>query len=55
LDISSSNFAHFDCNPNTGEPEGRATHQRIAPNRVDMDSSRPSQVLLPIINTDLRT
>jgi putative CocE/NonD family hydrolase len=34
LDISSSNFPHFDVNPNSGEPEGAWQHRRIACNRV---------------------
>lgn len=49
LDISSSNFPHFDLNPNTGEPEGRPSEFRIATNRVAMDRKRPSHVILPII------
>lgn len=49
LDISSSNFPHFDVNPNTGEPEARATSSRIATNRVFLDATRPSHVVLPII------
>jgi uncharacterized protein len=49
LDISSSNFPHFDVNPNTGEPEARATGSRVATNRVWLDASRPSHVVLPII------
>ena len=34
LDISSSNFAHFDVNPNSGEPEGSWRRPRIARNRA---------------------
>ena len=49
LDISSSNFPHFDVNPNTGEPEARATTMRVAQNRVYLDRSRPSHVVLPVI------
>jgi putative CocE/NonD family hydrolase len=49
VDVSSSNFPRFDVNPNTGEPEGRATHTRVAMNRVYMDRPRPSHVILPII------
>lgn len=49
IDISSSNFPHFDTNPNTGEPEARATSTRIATNRVHMDATRPSHVVLPVI------
>ena len=49
LDVSSSNFPHFDVNPNTGEPEARATTSRVAANRVYLDASRPSHVVLPVI------
>ena len=49
LDISSSNFPHFDLNPNTGEPEAKATGSRIAINRVYVDTERPSHVILPVI------
>jgi hypothetical protein len=49
LDISSSNFPHFDVNPNSGEPEGSWQHPRIANNRVFVDADRPSQVVLPVI------
>lgn len=50
IDLSSSNFPHFDLNSNTGEPEGRATHWRVAENRVFLDRDRPSSVLLPVIS-----
>jgi len=49
LDVSSSNFPHFDANPNSGEPEGQAEHPRIARNRVYLDAAHPSHVLLPVI------
>ncbi|MGB6604459.1 MAG: CocE/NonD family hydrolase [Steroidobacteraceae bacterium] len=49
LDVSSSNFPHFDVNPNTGAPEGRGLTQRIARNSLYMDAGRPSHVLLPVI------
>ncbi len=49
VDISSSNFPHFDVNPNTGEPEARATTMRVATNRVYLDRGHPSHVVLPII------
>ena len=51
LDVSSSNFPHFDVNPNTGEPEARATGSRVATNRVYLDAVRPSHVILPVIPT----
>jgi putative CocE/NonD family hydrolase len=49
LDISSSNFPHFDVNPNTGAPEGTGLERRVARNTVYMDAVRSSHVLLPII------
>ena len=49
LDISSSNFPHFDVNPNTGAAEGRGLSRRIARNTVYADASRPSHVILPVI------
>jgi putative CocE/NonD family hydrolase len=49
LDISSSNFPHFDLNPNTGAPEGTGQSARIATNTVYVDATRPSHVVLPVI------
>lgn len=49
IDIASSNFPHFDVNPNTGEPEARATGMRVARNRVYLDRARPSHAILPVI------
>jgi putative CocE/NonD family hydrolase len=49
LDISSSNFPHFDVNPNTGAPEGTGLVRRVARNTVYMDAGRPSHVVLPLI------
>jgi putative CocE/NonD family hydrolase len=49
LDISSSNFPHFDVNPNTGEPEGMARRTRVAANSVHVDRARPSRAILPLI------
>jgi putative CocE/NonD family hydrolase len=49
LDVSSSNFPHFDVNPNTGAPEGTGMTRRVARNTVFVDSGRPSHVLLPVI------
>ncbi|MEK7427670.1 MAG: CocE/NonD family hydrolase [Pseudomonadota bacterium] len=49
LDISSSNFPHFDLNPNTGDPEGKWTKSRVATNKVFVDAARASSVTLPII------
>jgi putative CocE/NonD family hydrolase len=49
LDISSSNFPHFDVNPNTGEAEGTARRRQIAINSVHVDADHPSHIVLPII------
>lgn len=49
IDISSSNFPKFDCNPNTGGPEGCATKTLVATNHIYFDKDRPSHVTLPII------
>ncbi|MDB5762848.1 MAG: antibiotic hydrolase, partial [Herminiimonas sp.] len=49
IDISSSNFPRFDINPNTGEPEGGSPNYRVAKNRIYLDSTHASQVILPII------
>jgi uncharacterized protein len=49
LDVSSSNFPHFDVNPNTGAPEGRGLDRRVARNTVYADAGRPSHVVLPVI------
>ncbi|MEM9682447.1 MAG: CocE/NonD family hydrolase [Pseudomonadota bacterium] len=49
LDISSSNFPHFDANPNTGEPEGASRRTRIATKRIHLDRRRPSHAILPIV------
>jgi putative CocE/NonD family hydrolase len=49
LDVSSSNFPHFDVNPNTGEPLGRHAHRQIAHQRLYIDAERPSRMVLPVI------
>jgi uncharacterized protein len=49
LDVSSSNFPHFDVNPNTGAPEATGLTRRLARNTVFMDAGRPSHVVLPLI------
>jgi putative CocE/NonD family hydrolase len=49
LDISSSNFPHFDVNPNTGAPEAKGETRVIAKNTIHLDAAHPSHVVLPII------
>jgi putative CocE/NonD family hydrolase len=49
LDVSSSNFPHYDVNPNTGEPLGRHTHRLVARQSLFTDAEHPSWVVLPVI------
>jgi putative CocE/NonD family hydrolase len=49
IDISSSNFPHFDVNPNTGDPEGTGLTRQVARNTLFVDRARPSAVIVPII------
>ena len=54
LDISSSNFPRFDVNPNTGGALGLERRRVVATNTIYHDSSRPSHVILPLVDqTDL--
>jgi putative CocE/NonD family hydrolase len=39
VDISSSNFPHFDVNPNTGAPEGAGQERRVARNTLFLDAA----------------
>ncbi len=49
VDISSSNFPHFDVNPNTGDPEGGGLTRQVARNSLYVDAAHPSRIILPII------
>lgn len=49
VDISSSNFPHFDINHNTGDSDGVGQVLRKALNRVYIDANRPSQIVLPVL------
>lgn len=51
IDISSSNYPHFDLNPNTGEAEGRASGFRVAANRIHCSRQYPSHVILPVLRS----
>ncbi len=51
IDVSSSNFPHFDVNPNTGAPEGTGLTRNIARNTLFLDKRRASHVVLPIVPT----
>ena len=52
LDISSSNFPHYDVNPNTGEPLGLERRFTVAHQSVFHDAARPSPIVLPIVPRD---
>ncbi|HZX27753.1 MAG TPA: CocE/NonD family hydrolase [Telluria sp.] len=49
IDISSSNFPHFDINPNTGAPAGTPSTPVVARNRIHLDRDHPSHVVLPVV------
>ena len=49
VDVSSSNFPHFDVNPNTGEPLGRNERFEVASQSLFHDNSRPSRLVLPVV------
>jgi putative CocE/NonD family hydrolase len=51
LDVSSSNFPHFDVNPNTGAPAGEVGPTVVAHNRVHFGPATPSRLLLPIMRS----
>jgi predicted acyl esterase len=49
LEVSSSNFPHYDRNPNTGKPVADETKLRTAAQTVYHDRSHPSRVILPVV------
>ena len=49
VEISSSNFARFDRNLNTGEDPGTGTRMETAQQTVYHSSEHPSHILLPVI------
>ena len=49
LDIASSNFPHFDVNPNSGEAEGQARHPRVARNTLHLGANNPSRLELTVL------
>ena len=48
LDVSSSNYPHFDLNPNTGGPQVGWSEHRTAHNTLHLDREHPSRLRLPI-------
>jgi hypothetical protein len=49
VDVSSSNFPHFDLNLNTGAPESKGPAVRVATNTVFINAEHASSVILPIV------
>lgn len=49
LDIAGSNFPHFDCNPNSGEPEGQARKKQIATNNVHVGGIHASVLEIDVL------
>jgi uncharacterized protein len=51
LDISSSNFPHYDRNLNTGDAigSGKLEDAEVASQTIFHDAARPSRILLPVI------
>jgi uncharacterized protein len=53
LDVASSNFPHFDVNPNTGSPSGIiGLAPVIATNTVHLGPKTPSCIVLPLVQRD---
>ena len=50
LDIASSEFPHYDINPQTGEPEGAWRRMRVAENMLCVDAAHPSHLVLPVVD-----
>lgn len=49
VDISSSNFPHYDVNPNTGEPLGLERRSAVAHQTIYHDAVRASHIELPVV------
>lgn len=49
LDISSSNFPHYEVNPNTGENPAFSSRFQIAENTIFHNAIQPSYIELPIV------
>ena len=49
VEISSSNFPHYDRNPNTGHPFGQDAELQVARQTVYHDGEHQSHILLPVV------
>jgi uncharacterized protein len=54
LEISSSNFPHYDRNLNTGEEPGFGSEMRTARQTILHDAEHPSRLILPIVAAPLK-
>jgi putative CocE/NonD family hydrolase len=54
LEISSSNFPHYDRNPNTGAEFGQGTALKVADQTILHDAENPSRIILPIVPVPIR-
>ena len=52
LEVSSSNFPHYDVNPNTGAPLWSSAETQVAQQALYHDAKHPSHAVLPIIPGD---
>jgi putative CocE/NonD family hydrolase len=55
VEISSSNFPHYDRNLNTGHSLGSDTEMVVARQTVHHSATYPSQILLPVMATPVKT
>jgi putative CocE/NonD family hydrolase len=53
LEVSSSNFPHYDRNLNTGGEPGMGSEMRTARQTVLHDAEHPSRLILPIVSAPL--
>ncbi|MBB4914113.1 CocE/NonD family hydrolase [Streptosporangium saharense] len=52
IEVSSSNFPHFDRNPNTGELPGRSTEMISALQNIHHAGAHLSRVVLPVVSPE---
>jgi uncharacterized protein len=55
VEVSSSNFPHYDRNLNTGHPPGSGASMVVAHQTVHHDARYPSQIVLPIMASPVQT
>ena len=55
VEVSSSNFPHYDRNLNTGHPLGSDAEITVARQAVHHSATYPSQILLPVMTAPVQT